>query len=133
MPEPDMRLDAALAERGLARSRTHAARLIADGLVTVDGHPTIKSSVRVTARSAVVVARLDHYVSRAAHKLIAALDAFDIKIDGCRRHPLGDRGNVGRAHERQRGAHRRGGREPYRSIASGMRDHLELGSCDLWH
>ena len=89
MPEPDMRLDAALAERGLARSRTHAARLIADGLVTVDGHPTIKSSVRVTARSAVVVARLDHYVSRAAHKLIAALDAFDIEIDGCRALDVG--------------------------------------------
>ncbi len=30
----DQRLDAALAERGIARSRTHAARLIADGSVT---------------------------------------------------------------------------------------------------
>ena len=30
-----LRLDAALAERGLARSRTHAAVLIADGVVTV--------------------------------------------------------------------------------------------------
>ncbi|HQA24371.1 MAG TPA: S4 domain-containing protein, partial [Rhodoglobus sp.] len=28
----DTRLDAALAARGLARSRTHAAKLIADGL-----------------------------------------------------------------------------------------------------
>ena len=33
------RLDAALPARGLARSRTHAATLIADGLVTVDGRP----------------------------------------------------------------------------------------------
>ena len=31
------RLDAALAARGLARSRTHAATLIAEGLVSVDG------------------------------------------------------------------------------------------------
>ena len=38
------RLDAALAARGLARSRTHAATLIADGLVTVDGRPVVKAS-----------------------------------------------------------------------------------------
>jgi 23S rRNA (cytidine1920-2'-O)/16S rRNA (cytidine1409-2'-O)-methyltransferase len=34
MPE---RLDRALAARGLAKSRTEAARLIADGAVAVDG------------------------------------------------------------------------------------------------
>ena len=41
------RLDAALAARGLARSRTHAATLIADGLVTVDGRPVVKASTQV--------------------------------------------------------------------------------------
>ena len=41
------RLDAALAERGLARSRTHAATLIADGLVSVDGRVVVKSSTPV--------------------------------------------------------------------------------------
>lgn len=89
MGEPEMRLDAALAERHLARSRTHAARLIADGLVTVDGHPVIKPSMRVAADSDVAVARLDHYVSRAAHKLIAALDAFPVVVDGCRALDVG--------------------------------------------
>ena len=74
----DRRLDAELASRGLARSRTHAARLIADGLVTVDGVPQVKPSFRVGSGQSIVVAGADHYVSRAAHKLLAALDAFSI-------------------------------------------------------
>ncbi|PDQ35845.1 MAG: hypothetical protein B5766_03880 [Candidatus Lumbricidophila eiseniae] len=72
------RLDALLAQRGLARSRTHATALIAAGLVTVDGHPVTKNSYRVPASSAVAVAASDHWVSRAALKLIAALDAFAV-------------------------------------------------------
>ena len=61
------RLDAALAERGLARSRTHAATLIADGLVSVDGRVVVKSSTAVDTDTEIVVAGADHYVSRAAH------------------------------------------------------------------
>ena len=76
------RLDAALAARGLARSRTHAAGLIADGLVTVDGRPVVKSSAKVEESSLIEVAVFDHYVSRAAHKLVAALDAFPIEVAG---------------------------------------------------
>ncbi|WP_207457667.1 TlyA family RNA methyltransferase [Herbiconiux sp. SYSU D00978] len=72
------RLDAALAARGLARSRTHAARLIADGLVTVDGEPAVKASAKVGEAQELAVAGADHYVSRAAHKLIAALDGFAV-------------------------------------------------------
>lgn len=79
---PDSRLDAAIADRGLARSRTHAAKLIADGLVTVDGAAVVKPSVRVTATQDIRVADSDHYVSRAAHKLIAALDRFAIDPSG---------------------------------------------------
>jgi 23S rRNA (cytidine1920-2'-O)/16S rRNA (cytidine1409-2'-O)-methyltransferase len=78
----DSRLDAALAERGLARSRTHAARLVADGLVTVDGVPVVKVSARVREGQTIVVAASDHYVSRAAHKLVAALDAFAVPVEG---------------------------------------------------
>jgi 23S rRNA (cytidine1920-2'-O)/16S rRNA (cytidine1409-2'-O)-methyltransferase len=76
------RLDAALAARGLARSRTHAATLIADGLVTVDGRPVVKASAPVADDSVLEVAGADHYVSRAAHKLIAGLDAFDVDVAG---------------------------------------------------
>jgi 23S rRNA (cytidine1920-2'-O)/16S rRNA (cytidine1409-2'-O)-methyltransferase len=79
---PDSRLDAALGERGLARSRTHAAKLIADGLVTVDGVAQVKPSFRVRDSAEIIVAGADHYVSRAAHKLIAALDAFGIDPRG---------------------------------------------------
>lgn len=77
---PDSRLDAALADRGIARSRTHAARLIADGNVTIDGLIAIKPSVRVSEEQVLAVRNIDHYVSRAAHKLLAALDAFEVAI-----------------------------------------------------
>lgn len=76
------RLDAALAARGLARSRTHAATLIADGLVRVDGRPVAKASAPVVDETVITVDGGDHYVSRGAHKLIAALDGFDISVDG---------------------------------------------------
>ncbi|MGR2754010.1 TlyA family RNA methyltransferase [Agromyces arachidis] len=72
------RLDAALSARGLARSRTHAASLIAAGVVSVDGRPVTKPSHRVGDDAVLEVAEADHYVSRAAHKLIAALDAFGV-------------------------------------------------------
>jgi 23S rRNA (cytidine1920-2'-O)/16S rRNA (cytidine1409-2'-O)-methyltransferase len=78
----ESRLDAALGERGLARSRTHAAKLIADGLVTVNGVAQIKPSFRVPRDADIAVAGADHYVSRAAHKLVAALDAFAIDPAG---------------------------------------------------
>lgn len=76
------RLDAALAARGLARSRTHAASLIAGGSVSVDGRPVVKASTPVGEDSVLSVAAADHYVSRAAHKLIAGLDAFGVDVGG---------------------------------------------------
>jgi 23S rRNA (cytidine1920-2'-O)/16S rRNA (cytidine1409-2'-O)-methyltransferase len=76
------RLDAAVAARGLARSRTHAAALIAEGLVTVNGRPVVKPSTPVADDADLQVAAIDHYVSRAAHKLIAGLDAFDVDVAG---------------------------------------------------
>lgn len=82
MSDGGQRLDAALAERGVARSRTHAAKLIADGLVTVDGTGGVKASMRVEQSQVIAVAENDHYVSRAAHKLVAALDRFDVDLTG---------------------------------------------------
>jgi 23S rRNA (cytidine1920-2'-O)/16S rRNA (cytidine1409-2'-O)-methyltransferase len=76
------RLDAAMPERGLARSRTHAATLIAAGAVTVDGRPVVKASTQVAENARIEVAESDHYVSRAAHKLLAGLDAFGVDVDG---------------------------------------------------
>lgn len=76
------RLDAALAARGIARSRSSAARLIADGVVTVDGVTALKASMRVRDSQELALTASDHYVSRAAHKLIGALDAFGIEVRG---------------------------------------------------
>lgn len=76
------RLDVALAGRGLARSRSQAADLIAAGRVSVDGVVMTKSGARVSERSELHVEGADHYVSRAAHKLLAGLDAFRVSPEG---------------------------------------------------
>lgn len=76
------RLDAALAARGLARSRTHAAALIEEGRVTVGGRVASKASVKVDDATPITVSDADHYVSRGAHKLIAALDGFAVDPAG---------------------------------------------------
>lgn len=77
-----VRLDQALVERGLARSRSQAQQRIAEGLVTVDGRAALKASLKVPARAEVAVAGGDAWVSRAAHKLLAALDAFAVDPAG---------------------------------------------------
>jgi 23S rRNA (cytidine1920-2'-O)/16S rRNA (cytidine1409-2'-O)-methyltransferase len=81
-PTGEQRLDSALFERGLVRSRTVAARMISEGLVTVDGSPVVKASAKVRENQVIAVAPTDHYVSRGAHKLVAALDAFELPVAG---------------------------------------------------
>jgi 23S rRNA (cytidine1920-2'-O)/16S rRNA (cytidine1409-2'-O)-methyltransferase len=78
-----LRLDAELVRRGLARSRDHAAELIAEGRVSVAGAPATKAATGVTTDVALVV-RADpdipggeEYVSRGGHKLAGALAAFE--------------------------------------------------------
>jgi 23S rRNA (cytidine1920-2'-O)/16S rRNA (cytidine1409-2'-O)-methyltransferase len=76
------RVDAELVRRGLARSRQQAAELIGAGRVTIDGMPAAKpaTAVAVTAQLAVADAGERTWVSRGAHKLIGALDAFGIDV-----------------------------------------------------
>jgi 23S rRNA (cytidine1920-2'-O)/16S rRNA (cytidine1409-2'-O)-methyltransferase len=76
----ELRLDVALTGQGLARSRTQAAKLIAAGSVTVNGVPIVRASTLVSESDSLAVAGDDQYVSRAAHKLNAALDAFSINV-----------------------------------------------------
>jgi len=76
------RLDAELVRRGLARSRATAVEAIARGLVTVDGVPAVKASARVAPDAVLEIEGADHYVSRGAHKLLAALDAFAVDPAG---------------------------------------------------
>ncbi|MCZ2820205.1 TlyA family RNA methyltransferase [Modestobacter sp. VKM Ac-2977] len=81
------RLDAELVRRGLARSREDAVALIAEGRVTVGGQAATKPATGVEAGTPVVV-RTDpdqpRWVSRGAHKLIGALDAFEVPVEGRR-------------------------------------------------
>lgn len=79
------RLDVALVERGLARSRTRARILIEAGEVAVGGVVTTKTSLRVGPDEAVeVTSDRDKWVGRAAGKLVGALADFDIPVDGRR-------------------------------------------------
>jgi len=76
------RLDRALPALGLARSRSQAAELISGGRVRVDGRLAVKAGVRLIDGVSVEVDEIDHYVSRAAHKLVAGLDAFAVRVQG---------------------------------------------------
>ena len=77
------RLDTELVRRGLARSRQQAAELIGAGKVSIDGMPARKpgTAVAVTAALTVTGEGERGWVSRGAHKLIGALDAFDLSVD----------------------------------------------------
>jgi 23S rRNA (cytidine1920-2'-O)/16S rRNA (cytidine1409-2'-O)-methyltransferase len=82
VPSEGGRLDAELVRRGIARSRAQAAQAIAEGRVTVDGVPVAKASARIGSEAALALSGDDGYVSRAAHKLIAALDGFGVDPAG---------------------------------------------------
>lgn len=68
------RLDTELVRRGLARSRTAAQAAIARGDVLVNGAPAAKPAQSIEPDDAVVLRATDPWVSRAAHKLLGALD-----------------------------------------------------------
>ncbi|GAB4086218.1 hemolysin [Myceligenerans cantabricum] len=75
------RVDAELVRRGLARSRRHAAELVASGRVSVGGLPVAKPSTAVAGDDEVTVSPGDageaEYASRAGLKLAGALDVLD--------------------------------------------------------
>lgn len=79
------RLDSELVRRGLARSREHARELIDAGAVTVRGQRATKAATQVDLADPVVVdeSASDGYVSRGAHKLLGALNAFpQVVVEG---------------------------------------------------
>lgn len=77
-----------MVRRGLARSREQAAQLIEAGRVSVGGRAAAKPATQVETASAIVVAEAaggPDYVSRGAHKLLGALEAFDgLRVAGRR-------------------------------------------------
>jgi 23S rRNA (cytidine1920-2'-O)/16S rRNA (cytidine1409-2'-O)-methyltransferase len=77
------RLDVALVDRGLARSRNQASSLIESRRVFIDGKEARKSSQPIPESAELVVLEAIDYVSRAGHKLAAALEEFtEIEIVG---------------------------------------------------
>ncbi|MBC9944399.1 TlyA family RNA methyltransferase [Leucobacter sp. cx-328] len=78
----EARLDRVVAELDLARSRSRAGELIAAGAVTCDGVLAKKAGVKVTAGVEVTVTGEDRFVSRGAHKLVAAIAEFGLEPQG---------------------------------------------------
>jgi 23S rRNA (cytidine1920-2'-O)/16S rRNA (cytidine1409-2'-O)-methyltransferase len=83
-----VRLDAELVRRGLARSRDQAAELIAGGRILVGGQLAAKPATQITRDTPIMVSRASEdrgYVSRGAHKLAGALQAFTgLNVNGRR-------------------------------------------------
>ncbi|OYO22110.1 TlyA family rRNA (cytidine-2'-O)-methyltransferase [Enemella dayhoffiae] len=75
-----MRLDAALVELGLARSRGHAAELIREGHVSVAEQVVRRPATDLPAGERPTLDRADHYVSRAAEKLLGVLDDTGVGV-----------------------------------------------------
>ena len=78
-----MRLDAALVERDIFKSRTRAQRAIEEGCVTVNGKVITKPSFSV-AENDEIISSGDPlpYVSRGGLKLQGAFDSFGISVKG---------------------------------------------------
>ncbi|MCL1900179.1 MAG: TlyA family RNA methyltransferase [Promicromonosporaceae bacterium] len=73
------RLDAELVRRQLARSRAQAAELVRAGRVSASGRVITKPSATVTEEDNLAVAKVageTEYASRAAHKLLGALEVL---------------------------------------------------------
>src|SRR3954452_3268055 len=78
-----IRLDIALEQRGLAQSRARARDAVLRGTVQVNGVPATKAGMLVGDADRIEIDDPAHgYVSRAALKLIAGLDAGGIAVAG---------------------------------------------------
>ncbi len=80
---PSTRLDQLLVSRGLFDSRSRARDAIARGTVSVEGRTVTKAGAAVGADAAITIDDpAQDYVSRAALKLVAALDRFGLDPAG---------------------------------------------------
>lgn len=76
------RIDVMLAERGLARSRTHARNLIELGKVSVNGITVSKPSAEVSKDDLLTVDSSDDYASLGGLKLQKALEYYKTEVQG---------------------------------------------------
>ena len=78
-----MRLDAYLAAAQLARSRTHAAALIKEGCVQVNGKAVSKPALEVSDTDDIMVVQPEiAFVSRGGLKLHGALETLQMDVSG---------------------------------------------------
>lgn len=76
-----MRIDKYLFEKNLAKSRSYAAVMIAEGIVFCNGKKVLKPSLDISeADSVTIQGEKLRYVSRGGLKLEAALSAFQISV-----------------------------------------------------
>lgn len=80
--QPKTRLDVAMADKGLVRSRSAAQDLIKRGKVSVNGKPATKPSTEIGADDRISLADGPRFVSRAGEKLEAALEHWKIDASG---------------------------------------------------
>ena len=83
------RLDVALVERGLCKSREQAQRAIMAGTVRVNEQPARKASDSIRDSDALAVAGGEKFVSRGGHKLEHALEHFALEPRGLTAIDLG--------------------------------------------
>ena len=76
------RLDLLLVERGLVESRSLAQRLVMAGQVRVNGQVMLKPAATVPQDALLEVDIGPAYVSRGGEKLAAALQTFELQVDG---------------------------------------------------
>jgi 23S rRNA (cytidine1920-2'-O)/16S rRNA (cytidine1409-2'-O)-methyltransferase len=77
-----VRLDQLLVQRGLAESRSQAQALVLAGEVYVDGQAALKPGLKVHDEAQIEVRERLPYVSRGGLKLAAALDSFQVSVQG---------------------------------------------------
>jgi 23S rRNA (cytidine1920-2'-O)/16S rRNA (cytidine1409-2'-O)-methyltransferase len=77
------RLDVEMVRRGIVATRSEAALAIRSGKVTVAGRPAAKAGTLVLEDEPIALAApARRFVSRGGEKLEAALDRFDIRVEG---------------------------------------------------
>ncbi len=76
------RLDRLLVARGLVESRSIAQRLIRAGEVLVEGQLVDKPGTQVPVGAAIRLKARPRFVSRGGEKLAAALEHFDVPVEG---------------------------------------------------
>jgi 23S rRNA (cytidine1920-2'-O)/16S rRNA (cytidine1409-2'-O)-methyltransferase len=77
-----VRLDVLLVERGLVPNRSRAQAVLIAGLVHSDGERLDKPGTRVAIDIPLEVGEGRRWVGRGAHKMIGALDRFEIDVEG---------------------------------------------------